>query len=554
MADLFARDNRLEEVRKTLEDVDSIIRSQPDEVELVHAAGLYLQADDCKRAEAILKSRQERFPSSLQAALDLAGLLVSCGQLEESAKLLDQAVITEPGNAAPLLIKAELSYQKNDFVSSLEWTEKLPSMEPSEIRSHQSQFLPKAWNDLLAQANPAFLLRARNMYALGQFDGVIETCKKWLKEEPANPWAEFYLTEAQQADGMLTGKQPQPIASIAPSVVVYAHAQRLLDAGEVSRASEMVNRIQGDTDEEWEGVIRSQAASAQGELIEADVNASGIDVNTNKSTKWVKAEDIIRVQGFIKASLARWHWNDAVEMAANLYQSNMENVGNAALYLETIARAAEAVVNTRGLEIKKHIVDAELLLRSKSDFEEISARLENTKSEEAKRWSLRGKLAFEVNEPEIRALAGITPQPGDIAAMVSALHRKGEEDKAVQVAKPFEGHPQVLNALGRCLKTNDATRAQAVLERSLKIADGQPEFGQKNPCWMRDSEKRNLPSNPWKMPCPTGRMRPNGTYVQRTCGRMQGTLRKQWIICAMPLTWIPKIQNCNFTLVMLIWG
>jgi tetratricopeptide (TPR) repeat protein len=238
----------------------------------------------------------------------------------------------------------------------------------------------------------------------------------------------------------------------------------------------MVNRIQGDTDEEWEGVIRSQAASAQGELIEADVNASGIDVDTNKSTKWVKAEDIIRVQGFIKASLARWHWNDAVEMAANLYQSNMENVGNAALYLETIARTAEAVVNTRGLEIKKHIVDAELLLRSKSDFEEISAGLENTKSEEAKRWSLRGKLGFDVNEPAIRALATITPQPGDIAAMVSALHRMGEDDQAVQVAKPFEGHPQVLNALGRCLETNDATRAQAVLERSLKIADGQPEI------------------------------------------------------------------------------
>lgn len=474
LADLLVQADREAELKQTLGNVDSLNQANLDEADLVHAAELYLKLGDLKSTAALLKQRADRNPASVQAKLDLAGILIRNGQFDQAGEVL--ANPTTGGTAGiQSLIQAQMLYDRSDLKAAASALSPIAEKGIKDLTGAQSLFLPESWNELLQQPVPVSLLAAKIEFAAGEFKNSMEHSQKVLTGKTKNPMMSFLLKQSKLAMGIEPEASKEEVAANVPAVVGYDFAQQAVDAGEISLAHKWMDGIIHGKDPEWEGAIRTQTAAIRGELIEADVNAGDVDAKAYSTGAWVKADEIAKLHSLALAALARWQWNDALSIVGNLYHSCPENKANAALFMKVIVTTLENAQSGRELGIKVHAPSDQNLTLARQELAEVQTVLEGSSLSEARRWSLRGKLVLEPNAANIRALAMIPPQPGDIIAMMGALHTMGDDTTAVQVAKKFEGHPQVMVKLAQCLESSDKNAALAANSRALQIIEAQPD-------------------------------------------------------------------------------
>ncbi|MEN6570479.1 MAG: tetratricopeptide repeat protein [Anaerolineaceae bacterium] len=474
LADLLVQADRETELMQTLGNVESLKQANLDEADLVHAAELYLKMGDLKSTAAILKQRLDGNSDSVQAKLDLAGILFRNDQFDQAKELLGHAS-TSGAAGIQSLILAQMLYDRSDLGAAASALSDISKKDIKDLSGAQSPFLPVPWNALLQHPEPADLLSVKIAFATGEFKNAFEHCQKMLTGLPKDTWMSFLMKQSKLAMGNELNSRQEEINTNIAAVVAYDSAQQSLDAGEISLAHKWIDAIVNDKDPEWEGAIRTQTAAIRGELIEADVNAGDVNAASYSTGVWVKAEEIVKLRSLALAALARWQWNDALTLAGNLYHSCPDNKSNAALFLKVIVTTLENAESSRELGIKVHAPSGQNLALAKQELGEVQTALESCNLSEARRWSLRGKLVFEPTAANIRVLAMIPPQPGDITAMMGALHAMGDDTTATQVAKKFEGHPQVMVKLAQCLESSDKPAALTTISRALQIIEAQPD-------------------------------------------------------------------------------
>ncbi len=472
LAELLTKSGRASELSTTLGTPEALLQTRPAEADLVKAAEIYWSNGDTKSAAILLEKRAQDFSGSIQAKLDYAGILAQTGNAIRSNEILS-ALVAEPAIA---LIAAEARYQESDFDAAAILLESSPETSKPEGIAVNS-FLPAAWQIMLQQKHPAEYLGARVHFAKANFKKTVEICKKWHSAESDNANASFYLDQAHCAIGADMVPHKIDHLETAPVMVLCAMAQENLDSGNTDRGMGLIERAaENGGDGAWISALRIQAAVARGELIEAQVNEGELASTAMQSAVCVKAEDIVRCSSHVHANIALNHWDAALDLASALKQSNPANLEVAALHLQTLVSAIEAAHAQQCLEIKAHAVSASRLDSIEKEFAEIHSSMETPSSKSIARWLIRGQLALQPSQENLRALALISPKPDDIVAMMSALHALDDDQTAVQVAHKFENHPAVLAELAKCQAATDDNTALLSLQRSLLFAEGQPEI------------------------------------------------------------------------------
>jgi tetratricopeptide (TPR) repeat protein len=472
LADMLSQSDRESELRQMLGSVETLSKTAVDEADMVAAAHLYLKVDDRASVAKLLAERAARYPQSIQAKLDLAGTLAMDHKMDQALAVLDQASSGREDKIMKL-IRAQVHYDASGFEKAREELDTLNSDLTLEGCGLLSEFIPETWSTLFEQPAPSELLKARDDFALGNFELAAGSSNGKLNKAAKSPWMQFLREQSRLALGNDVEVSSDSRAEL-PGVVAYTRAQAFIDKGETGAALKLTDAIICGKDQAWQDALRSQIAAARGELIEAQV-AGNATLSTGDSAKWVKVEEIAKVRSLILAALARWQWNEAFTLAETLYSSNTGNISNAGLYLKVMVSMLENAQEVQGLDIKMHAPSEKNLEQANTALVELCSSLDGSHSTEINHWVLRGKLVQGPNAANVRALALLTPQIGDITAMMGALHILGDDATAIQLARKFESAPRVLAMMARCLESSDRSQSLASLTRSLQIVEAQPD-------------------------------------------------------------------------------
>ena len=120
-------DELLSEQKLAAEALDRLIASQPQPGLYLEKAGLYLlNRQQIGTAKAVVKEGLERFPEDRNLRLSLVNLYSAEQRFDAAASVLEEYLVTNPGDTAATVFLARLLVDKNDPAKALKVLERIP--------------------------------------------------------------------------------------------------------------------------------------------------------------------------------------------------------------------------------------------------------------------------------------------------------------------------------------------------------------------------------------------------------------------------------------------
>jgi tetratricopeptide (TPR) repeat protein len=460
---------------------DSIKRSLPkskSDSMVLRAAKVFDQIGDTQAAVDALKFRlaNTSIPADVVLA-DLAGYLRSKGKITESIKIIEEAEEKFGKQRWLESIKAEAKHANGESGEAYALVNALPESNEHQPDRMDLTFLPCDWQSMF-EADPSLdSLEQALAFEAADYERVFDM----TEGESSSAESKVNRIEADYALG--SGAETiRWLESDAADEHIYADpylsvqvSEIMMDAGQIQKAGEILMQALGKYPQNnllKLSASRQSALSADWSTAEAlfdqEMPAFSVEA-TILSTK-----NVCATRALIKAAIDTAHWNEAESWSKQIAEQQPKNQTAQLIRLLTLVKGLEFSIQNHDLGLKQHILSDQKMDEVKAKLAALIANLEKVKNPEFEHWCARGKVVLEPVQANVRRLALITPAGDDIAAMIMALSRSGQNNTALQLGKKHENEDVVLSAVANCLKNENPQKAFEMLEKAWKLKQVSP--------------------------------------------------------------------------------
>ncbi len=473
--ELTGNQDRPDSSADQLEKLKTLIANSNDANEIIRAAAVlakYGQDED-----VITALRRAGELGSVDAWINLAGLYRS---LEDQVRCLETLGRIEEMDPVVSLFKAEVEFHTGNIEKAYELISN-SSNDPVDF-DFEPVFLPGMWQEFLNSTNPKMFLWLTMDLQNSCSQDSLERANEWIKAYPNNGEAYIFGIEVALACGAKDAYDN--FLNISQNEGTNRQS-RQLDMLRIERdqdqqifalsAEDSNGDVNCETGNDPVLITRVRSLVAEGQLSDAELKFTEFiaDFSDLQRTSCIFRIGLLR--NTIKAAMSVNRWKDAVDLFKQYGREFTSNDGMNLIFLETLVRAVEFFNSAQGLEVDTHLPWNALYVASlQEDINTLALNVRKDRIEKTQHWVLRGNLALNPDHENVRALALITPQADDVAAMMAGLRATDQVNIALQVARKFENAPCVLFELAQCLCEDETDKAVEVLQRSLEISPDQP--------------------------------------------------------------------------------
>jgi len=453
----------------------TLVAESTDPQELIHSAAVFARMEQTEEACVALTRGSEL--GSVEATMNLCGFYRKQNEIVKADEVLNQVWET---NCELSIFKAEIEFNNGNVDKAYSLLQNT-SDTPIGI-DFRPEFLPVEWNDFVNSSKPVTALWLVMSLKSGNHHESMGRAWEWVNSEPLNLEARVSAIETALACGALKDYDRLFDTAGVDEVNPYFHNFELLRIEHdqdrkifALSAEKSFDNKPVDLINEPEAITRVKALFSEGQLLNAEMLLEEIvqGFTTLSEVPYVCRIGLLR--NAIKAGVSVNRWKEAVNLYRQYGKEMENNNGLKSLFLETLVTSIEFFNSVQGLSIETHQPWTALYVAALEDeISKLSESLVEDKVYDAQRWVLRGNLALNPSQENIRALALITPQADDAAAMMAGLRAADQTSTAIQVAKKFGSNPRVLLELALCLTEMDGEKAAEVLKSSLQISPDQP--------------------------------------------------------------------------------
>lgn len=458
-----------------VQSMKTLVMESTDPQELIHSAVVF--ANMGKVEEAITALNRGSELGSVEASINLCGFYRTQNESVKAGELLNQ--IKGIGSRLSIF-KAEVEFNDGNIENAYEILRNTADT-PIEVE-FESAFLPVEWRDIVNSSKPATALWLMIGLKSGNHCDSMTRAREWITAEPHNLEAYVYGIEMALACGAFDDYDHFLDMSGYSEESPFFHNFELLRIERDQErgifalsAEEATGDSTTDLATKPEVIARVRALAAEGQLYEAETLLEEIVQNFSRlqNLPYICRTGLLR--NAIKAGVAVNRWKEAVNLYRQYGKEMEDNNGLKSLFLETLVTGIEFFNSVQGLSIDIHLPWNALFVAALEDeISKLSEALLEDRFNDAQRWVLRGNLALNPSQENIRALALLTPQADDAAALMAGLRAADQLSTAIQVAKKFGNNSRVLFELALCLSEKDGEKAAEVLKSSLQIFPDQP--------------------------------------------------------------------------------
>ncbi|MHC1740948.1 MAG: tetratricopeptide repeat protein [Anaerolineaceae bacterium] len=450
----------------------SLPRTKQDE-QIVRAARIFDQLGETQAAVDALKFRLGINLRSAEVVLsDLAGYLRSRENFIETSKTIEEIEQKLGVQRWVMLIKAETLHAQGKSSEAFEILRSLPESNDHFPSINEFSFVPIEWLSLLDVNASTGLLEQELAFESGNYEQAFGQSVES---------SEALQIEADHAlgKGIVTVKYLNSSANdesfYEDPLYAAQVSEILMDAGQIQTAGEILMRALDQYPQELIlKISASRQAALSGDwataeaLFDQELPGFGID------SKIVSGKSVCGIRNLIKAAVALQRWGDAQVWSKRFVDQQSKNQAAQLLHLQVLVKAVEFLTQNSNLEIRQHTLSEREFEKAKAELVAMVANLESTENLEFGHWVARAKVVLEPTQANIRRLALITPEAEDIAAMMMALDRSGQNLTALQLGKKHESECPVLYELACCLQKNDPQKALETIEKATKMKVASP--------------------------------------------------------------------------------
>lgn len=409
---------------------------------------------------------------------DLAGYQRSKGKLDQALNVVGQMRHKFGSQSWIELIEAETIHAKGESERAFELLKELSENNQLVPEIKQLNFIPAEWVSLLQENANADSLIGALAFETGNYQRVLEQLELSKKDSSCKVLAieaDYALGCGKETLGYLD-VSPQDVSIYQESGLTAQIAELLMDSDQLERACRIIDHaVEMYPEDTTLALVESRYLAATGDLIGGEQLFDQALQKLSKISKLTDAKSTLTIRNLIKAAVELKCWGEALDWSKVLSAAQPKNLSIVKLGLQVLVFALEFSFLTEKLGITQHMqMDAESIRTIRDELSGLLVKVEAQKNADIEHWIARAKVALDPTQANIRRLALITPEAGDIAAMMIALHKSGQTSTALQLAKKQEADANVLYATAFCLKDSDSAQAIEVLNKCQKLKVVQP--------------------------------------------------------------------------------
>ncbi len=456
---------------KGLEAIKPLLAKCESVSELIRTARGFATVSDQGSVELCLQ--QAAGLDGLGGTLNLAGYHREKGEMEKCQSLLISKQNEDP--LVSILLAEVMSADGND-------EEALRMLEPIKDNGFRltpdSNFYPKEWKRLINAQSPGLELQMSILIKKGKYSDAASLAINSLASQYGSP--ETRATTIECALGAGQKELVDQLLAVEPTLLIDPSAsyyrmlwnERALDNKDIALVKVISTDNELGNETLFDRITNIRLNHLGGDLASAEEEFQEILENWKLVEQCPLIQKFSLLRNLFKAAQELNRWSDVVWLITNTIGLFTGHQSLFALAFQLLVRALEFGNRFENMDVKTHTIqstDSEILRKL---FGELLSNSDNLNIEDREKWTLRGKLAINPEQGSIRALATLTPEPEDAAALMSALRRGGQSEIVVKVARKFHKDPIVLFELARA--ETDLQKSIAAVNSVLDIEPENP--------------------------------------------------------------------------------
>lgn len=475
LTNLYVSQGKEDLARPIVEGLKKRILIVLDERVLSDSAKVLEENGESKAVEDFLQQRLTD-NKNFQNAIDLAGYYYQHNRFENSLTILESIGVSQGHLFLLNCLKADTQVRLAGYNQAFQIIESLQEYFKDSAKLNPSGFTPPEWIQISNSESSALELKMRINFEIGEVEQALLTVKEARNIDFRSGLMILIALEASLASGKQDwGEDVIDIAKIDRYDPWYdlLAAQQIghsLDTGKVDEAWEMFNKLDKRTRSSlFIKVVEANLLSVEGNTNEAEELFEEIlisDILENNRPLFEQA-GVYRL--LISTAIRLSRWKEALEWAHEFSKRVPWHQINNMLYLTTLVRSLEYREICKTIDILVHSPEESL---SQLDvIEEFEWLRQNSNGNELQeRWFLRGNLAFQPSQENIKAFALQKPTPEDAAAIMAALRKIGHLNTALQLGKKFAGEPSILMQIAQSQAEKDLDAAITTLNSLIGVS------------------------------------------------------------------------------------
>ena len=439
LAEMKLLHNDKSEARNISENIKRSLPKAKQDKEIVRAAIVFDQLDDTQAVMDALKLRfaQHNIPQEVSLT-DFAGYQRSKEKYSEAIKVIDEAEQKLGHQKWLELIKAETLHAAGNTSEAFDLLNSLPESNQHHPDIKDLAFIPNDWQGLLSEEASVETLEQALAFESGNYQTVLDQAN----DKTVNSNNQVVKIESDYAMG--SGKQLLPwLDCTAENETVYQDStlaaqvsELLLDSGQVQTAGEILMRaLELYPQDAVLKLCASRQAAMSSDWQTAEALFEQEIGSFSSEPKIVSAKKVCETRNLVKTAMALNHWPLAEAWSKQLFEQQPKNWTAELTRLQVLVKGVEFFIQNQEMGLKQHVFTESAAESGRSELAAMLAKFESVKNSEAEHWVARGKVVLEPSQANIRRLALITPEPDDLAAMMMALDRSGQNQTALQLGK-----------------------------------------------------------------------------------------------------------------------
>ena len=473
LAEMKLESNDLDAAKNIAENFKHLLPKAKENDQIVRAAKVFDKLGDTQAVLDVLKLRAKNQTAAPEVALtDLAAYLRSKERFAETLKQIAEIEQKFGAQRWLELIKAETMHANGNSSEAYALLGALAESNDHRPDQKDLAFSANDWQGMLDENASVDTLEQVLAFESGNYEQVLTD----FNNLAADPTSQVVRIEADLATGK--GSETLPwLESTSADEETYADqtlaaqvSEILMDAAQTQTAGEiLMSALERFPYDKVLKICASRQAGLSGDWITAEALFEQEINGFAKESKIVTAKSVCGIRNLVKTAAVLNRWPEAEAWSKRLFEGQPKNQSAQLTRLQVLVRALEFALQNQDLSIRQHILSSEKVEITRSELVSLIANYESNSNPEFEHWCARGKAVLEPTQANIRRLAMITPEASDIAAMMMALDRSGQNQTAVQLGKKHENDAAVLLATANCLKADRAQNALEALEKAKKM-------------------------------------------------------------------------------------
>ena len=479
LTNLYNRLNKDDLAEPLIKGLKQRILKVTDERVFSEAAKVLEENGESGSVEEILQQRLMQ-SKTIQNAIDLAGFYYQHGKFENSLTALGSIEVVHEQSFLMDCLRADILVRLAGYNQALELINALDEKSREDETLTPTGFTPLEWIQIASSKSPALELKMKINFEIGDVEQALSTANEARYRDSASGLINLIGLESALALGKQDWHEEvidlEKVDRFDPWYELIAAQQigKCLDSGQIDEAWAKFNSL--DKHARSSALIKIIETNLL--LLEGNIGEAEELFEDNLRSDLLKIDRPLYEQAgvyrlMIKTAIRLLRWNEALTWASELGKRIPWHQAINNLYLTTLVKSLEYGEICKTIDIQTHSPEETIsLLNVVEEFEWLK---QNSIPEEyQERWFMRGGLAYQPTQENIKAFASLKPAPEDAAAIMAALRKVEQSSTAMQLGKKFPGEPVVQLQIALCQSEKDLDAAITTMDSLIGTNKSSP--------------------------------------------------------------------------------